>query len=78
MKGILTTELEERELNAARVQLEKAESLARNKGTDQIIKPKRTNWFSEKREERAGKWKSSAFTIKSCASWRFTIVGKVL
>ncbi|KAM7541568.1 hypothetical protein Aperf_G00000036180 [Anoplocephala perfoliata] len=51
VKEILMAELEERELNAAQVQLAKAESLVQNKGTVQTIRPRRTNWFSEKREE---------------------------
>lgn len=63
---IITTELEERELNAAQEQLEKAEKLAKSRGNGSndplqpIYKPQRTNWFSEKREAaKAGKFPQS-------------------
>nr|CDS32990.1 ATP dependent RNA helicase DDX27 [Hymenolepis microstoma] len=60
VEEILTAEIEERELNAAQKQLEKAENLAKNKSTNQevVYRPQRTNWFSEKREtEKAAKRK---------------------
>lgn len=61
MEEILATETEERELNAAQAQLAKAERLAaasdRKTAADPASapRPKRTNWFSDKRDaERAG------------------------
>ncbi|KAL5969628.1 putative ATP-dependent RNA helicase DDX27, partial [Taenia solium] len=57
MEEILTTELEERELNAAQAQLAKAESMALRGGAETpAARPKRTNWFSERRDaKRAAK-----------------------
>ncbi|VDD75742.1 unnamed protein product [Mesocestoides corti] len=62
MEEILATELEEKELNAAQVQLAKAEQLMLHNGKDQSVpKPKRSNWFSEKREaEQAAKRRKKA------------------
>lgn len=58
MDEILATELEEHELNAALAQLAKVESLAlHGKAGTTVAKPRRVNWFSEKRDlERAGKF----------------------
>lgn len=58
VEEILAVEIEERELNTAQKQLEKAENLVKNKDAGRQVpyRPQRTNWFSEKREaERAGK-----------------------
>ncbi|KAL5111668.1 putative ATP-dependent RNA helicase DDX27 [Taenia crassiceps] len=57
MEEILTTELEERELNAAQAQLAKAETLVLRGGAKTPTPiPKRTNWFSERRDaKRAAK-----------------------
>ncbi|VDL63435.1 unnamed protein product, partial [Hymenolepis diminuta] len=52
VEEILAVEIEERELNTAQKQLEKAENLVKNKDTGRQVpyRPQRTNWFSEKRE----------------------------
>ncbi|KAM3171954.1 hypothetical protein ACTXT7_015545 [Hymenolepis weldensis] len=58
VEEILAVEIEERELNAAQKQLEKAENLGKNgdAGRQVPYRPQRTNWFSEKREaERVAK-----------------------
>ncbi|KAH9285324.1 putative ATP-dependent RNA helicase DDX27 [Echinococcus granulosus] len=56
MEEILATELEERELNAAQAQLAKAESLALRDGAEaSVTRPKRVNWFSEKRDAKRAK-----------------------